>query len=238
MVIALLACPPPADSQLPSTVLKDPVKEAINRKPVSGKLRLSLKAARDLDHAPVLSKSSKHYNETTVEFMIHGNVRNVSMPSRTDRWMQDFGIEMDKADEVEIAFYDQEAGHKNPPPRVLIGVLWVKVSDLLEALRRQKVEGLDGDAAGWVTAATVRGQDGRVGQQQRNGAPDVPLGGGPSYSGHGQVPGQGGSGGGGGAADGIDGWFQVEPQGAVSLHLDFGGYLTLYQGGLESLNLR
>ena len=138
--------------------------------------------------------------------------------------MQDFDIEMDKADEVEIAFYDQQGGQKNPPPRVLIGVMWLKVSDLLEALRRQKVEGLDGDAAGWVTAATVRGQDGSSGSsgQRRNGDVDAPLGqhgglksgghmgGGPSSSGHG------------GPSDGLDGWFNVEPQGAVNFHLDFG----------------
>lgn len=141
--------------------------------------------------------------------------------------MQNFDIEMDKADEVEIAFYDQQGGQKNPPPRVLIGVMWLKVSDLLEALRRQKVEGLDGDGAGWVTAATVRDRDGGSsgGRGGRNGDVDAPLGqqgltagghvgGGPSSSGHG------------GASDGLDGWFNVEPQGAVNFHLDFGSPLS------------
>lgn len=134
---------------------------------------------------------------------------------------------MDKADEVEIAFYDQQGGQKNPPPRVLIGVMWLKVSDLLEALRRQKVEGLDGDGPGWVTAATVRDRDGGSSGGRgggRNGDVDAPVGqqgglkpghggGGPSSSGHG------------GPLDGLDGWFNVEPQGAVNFHLDFGSSL-------------
>ena len=205
--------------------LKNPAKEAVARKPISGRLSLSLKAARDLEHAPLpSSRSSKYFNETTVEFKIHGNVKDVSHPSRTDRWMQDFDIEMDKADEVEIAFYDQQGGQKNPPPRVLIGVMWLKVSDLLEALRRQKVEGMDGEGAGWVTAATVRGQDGSSssggGGGRRNGDVDAPLGqhGSMTLGGHGGAS----SAGHGGPSDGLDGWFNVEPQGAVNFHLDFG----------------
>lgn len=204
--------------------LKNPAQEAIARKPISGKLSLSLKTARDLEHAPLPSSRSKYYNETTVEFKIHGNVKEVSYPSRNDRWHQDFDIEMDKADEVEIAFYDQQGGLKNPPPRVLIGVLWLKVSDLLEALRRQKVDGLDGDGgAGWVTAAmTVGARDGMARMGGRNGDVDAPLQpsagsgshtrGGPSATGHGATL----------TENGLEGWFTVEPQGAVNFHLNFG----------------
>lgn len=200
-------------------------KDVAARKPISGKLSLTLKAARDLEHAPLPSgfRSSKHFNETTAEFKIHGNVKAISNISRTDRWMQDFDIEMDKADEVEIAFYDQQGGQKYPPPRVLIGVLWIKVSDLLEALRRQKVEESEGGS--WVTAATVRGQEDGAPRGGRNGNVDAPLQGGGNQ---GQVGGPGGmgpgpSGGAGtGGPEGLDGWFIVEPSGAVNLHLDFG----------------
>lgn len=148
--------------------------------------------------------------------------------------MQDFVLEMDKADEVEVAFYDQPSGGKkgDPPPRILIGIMWLKVSDLLEALRRQKVDaGFEGDAAGWVTAATVSARDGgngRVGggpggpqaaqQGGRNGLQPGPNGRGPS--GTSQTGQQHGP-------DGLDGWFTVEPMGAVNLHLDFGQSLHL-----------
>jgi len=241
--------PPPAVSspaplpRLPA--VSTPGKDAINRKPVSGKLYLTLKGARDLEHAPLPSggtfSRSKPFNETTVEFKVHGVVKDFSHASRTDRWLQDFVLEMDKADEVEVAFYDQPSGGKKAdvPPRILIGIMWLKVSDLLEALRRQKVDaGFDGDAAGWVTAATVSARGGQQQQQQqlggqaggfataaagRSGLPSQQVGpngrlvGGPSGS---------SGGGGGGAAqqgpDGLDGWFTVEPMGAVNLHLDFG----------------
>lgn len=148
--------------------------------------------------------------------------------------MQDFVLEMDKADEVEVAFYDQPSGGKkgDPPPRVLIGIMWLKVSDLLEALRRQKVDaGFDGDAAGWVTAATVSARDGGRagpgGPHQSSSQQQLPPGSagrnGQLQPGqHGRVGGPPGQGGAQQMPDGLDGWFTVEPMGAVNLHLDFG----------------
>jgi classical protein kinase C/novel protein kinase C epsilon type len=180
------------------------------RKPLAGKLSISLKMARDLNHVPLSRKSSKVYNETTIVIKIEGNERAVSHPSRNDRWHEDFDIMIDKANEVEFTIYDTQTGG-DPAP---IGMLWLRINDIVEALRRQKVgmDGQGGAPAGWVTAATATSMRGPMG-----GNADATL--------HGEqnkieVPmtyGKDGK-----STEGIDGWFAVEPAGALSLHLDFG----------------
>lgn len=182
-------------------------KEAL-RKPISGQLVISLRSARDLNHRPLPRKSSKAYNETSVAIKIEGNVSAVSRPSRTDRWHEDFHIPVEKANEVEITIYDTVAPGDSAP----IGMLWLRVSDLMEALRRQKV-GIEGQGAGWVTAATAATMGPRHGS-----APDsVTL----HSSGTLRVP-PGSAGDGGKGSEGIEGWWSVEPAGAISMRLDFG----------------
>jgi len=179
-------------------------KEAL-RRPISGKLIISLRSARDLNHRPLPRKSSKVFNETTVVIKIEGNERAVSHPSRNDRWLEDFEIPVEKANEVELTIYDTVGPGDSAP----IGMLWLKVSDLMEAVRRQKV-GVEGQGAGWVTAATAAGMGPRSGA-----APDsVAL----HSSGTLRTPGRPDTKG----PDGIDGWWSVEPDGAIALRLDFG----------------
>jgi len=179
-------------------------KEAL-RKPISGKLVVSLRSARDLNHRALPRKSSKVYNETTVVIKIEGNERAVSHPSRNDRWLEDFEISVDKANEVELTIYDSVAPGDSAP----IGMLWLRVSDLMEAVRRQKV-GQEGQGAGWVTADKAATMGPRQGSAQESmslhssGTLRVP----PSQDNK--------------AHDGIDGWWSVEPAGAISLRLDFG----------------
>jgi hypothetical protein len=178
-------------------------KEAL-RKPISGKLVVSLRSARDLNHRALPRKSSKVYNETTVVIKIEGNERAVSNPSRNDRWLEEFEISVDKANEVELTIYDSVAPGDSAP----IGMLWLRVSDLMEAVRRQKV-GAEGQGAGWVTADKAATMGPRQGAQESmslhsSGTLRVP----PSQDNK--------------AHDGIDGWWSVEPAGAISLRLDFG----------------
>lgn len=135
---------------------------------------------------------------------IEGNERAVSNPSRNDRWLEDFEISVDKANEVELTIYDSVAPGDSAP----IGMLWLRVSDLMEAVRRQKV-GAEGQGAGWVTADKAATMGPRQGAQESmslhsSGTLRVP----PSQDNK--------------AHDGIDGWWSVEPAGAISLRLDFG----------------
>ncbi|KAL4251848.1 protein kinase superfamily protein [Abortiporus biennis] len=193
-------------------------KDNIRGKPLSGKLQITLKGARELDHAPIVStgrsRSAKAI-ETYVSFKVEGTHRARSHPSRTDRWMEDFEIPVDKANEVEVTVFDKQVGDVHPSP---IGMLWIKISDLVEAQRRQKVMNETGQG-GWVTANAMNGDNpASMGgmSSQMGGSNDMnsPIGLGdnglppqPSY--------------GSTANEGIDAWFALEPAGAISLHLNF-----------------
>jgi hypothetical protein len=186
----------------------------LRSKPLSGKLQVTVKCARELDHALIVTSgksrsSSKHSRETFVSLKVEGTQRARSLPSRTDRWNEDFEIVVDKANEVEIAVYDKQLGELHP---VLIGLLWIRISDIAEASRRQKVL-MESGQGGWVTAGAMGGDPSNSG---------VPL-----YSGETSTLDLVNDGAGlaattfGNQIDGIDAWFGVEPAGALALHLNF-----------------
>ena len=192
-----------------SDLLPDGQRKEALRKPISGKLVISIRSARDLNHRPLPRKSSKVFNETTVAIKIEGMERAVTHPSRNDKWLEDFDIDVEKANEVEITIYDSVAPGDSAP----IGMLWLRVSDLMEALRRRKV-GMEGHGPGWVTAATAAS----MGPRQGSALDSVTL----HSSGTLRTPGYAGQDAKG--PDGIDGWWSVEPDGAISIQLDFGQY--------------
>jgi hypothetical protein len=175
-----------------------------------------VREARDLDHAPLLKRSSKVFNETTVAIKVEGTARASSHPSRTDRWNQDFEISVDKANEVEIAIYDKQSGTSDGQS-MPIGLLWVRLNDVAEALRRQRV-GTEAQGA-WVTAAGAM-RDGMTGGSPPHDAiygaggpdPNVPYDQRPPTD---TAPNQLGT-------EGITAWFAVEPAGALALDLNFG----------------
>ncbi|KAJ6557313.1 protein kinase C1 [Mycena vulgaris] len=183
-------------------------KDNLRAKPLSGTLQVTVHGARELDHAPIVSgrsrSASKQITETVVSLKVEGTQLARSHPSRTDRWNEDFEITVDKANEVEIVVADKQVADAQGVP---IGLLWIRISDLVEALRRQKV-GMD-SGQGWVTAGAMPGQ-----QTMPNGGDmNSPLGyqDGGTGSLIGMTP----------TAEGIDAWFAVEPAGAILLHLNF-----------------
>ncbi|GLB38534.1 putative protein kinase c [Lyophyllum shimeji] len=192
-------------------------KENMRAKPLSGTLYVTVKSARELDHAPIVSSgrlrsSSKQAIDTFVTLKVEGTQLAKSHPSRTDRWNEDFEITVDKANEVEIVVSDKQASE---PHAVPIGLLWIRINDLVEALRRQKV-GMDNGQGGWVTAGAMHG-DGQIGPMQpHSGDFNAPLGG--SFGGGPRGPQMTF---GTPTAEGIDAWFAVEPAGAIALHLNF-----------------
>lgn len=192
-------------------------KENMRSKPLSGTLQVTIKGARELDHAPIVSSgrlrsSSKQVIETHISLKVEGTQLAKSHPSRTDRWNEDFEITVDKANEVEIVVSDKQASEAHAVP---IGLLWIRINDLVEALRRQKV-GMDSGQGGWVTAGAMHGDTSPTSPPNPNSNDiNAPLGGnfgGPRGS---QMtfgtP----------TAEGIDAWFAVEPAGAIALHLNF-----------------
>ncbi|KAJ7695998.1 protein kinase C1 [Mycena rosella] len=183
-------------------------KDNLRAKPLSGTLQVTVHGARELDHAPIVSgrsrSASKQITETLVSLKVEGTQLARSHPSRTDRWNEDFEITVDKANEVEIVVADKQVADAQGAP---IGLLWIRISDLVEALRRQKV-GQD-SGQGWVTAGAMPGQP----AMPNGGDMNSPLGYRDGGTGAmiGMAP----------TADGIDAWFAVEPAGAILLHLNF-----------------
>jgi hypothetical protein len=196
-------------------------KDNLRAKPLSGKLQVVVKGARELDHAPIVTSgrarsSSKQVSETYVSLKVEGTQRARSHGSRTDRWNEEFEITVDKANEVEIAVYDKQVSEPHPVP---IGLLWIRISDLVEAQRRQKVM-MESDAGGWVTAGAMGGPNagGMPSHMASFGDMNAPLnfgndGGGALGGAMGGYPSQ---------AEGVDAWFAVEPAGALALQLNFG----------------
>lgn len=186
-------------------------KDKLRSKPLSGTLYVTVKGARELDHAPIVTRSrsaSKQVTETHVSVKVEGTQLARSHPSRTDRWNEDFEITVDKANEVEIVVYDKQVSE---PHAVPIGLLWIRITDLVDALRRQKV-GMEGQG-GWVTAGAMPG-DSAVNAPMSPTLGDMNA---PLNYGDGGPMGQGAP----TTTDGIDAWFAVEPAGAIALHLDF-----------------
>lgn len=195
-------------------------KDKLRSKPLSGTLYVTVKGARELDHAPlVISRSrsaSRQVSETHVAIKVEGTQVARSHPSRTDRWNEDFEITVDKANEVEIAVYDKQASE---PHAVPIGLLWIRVNDLVDALRRQKV-GME-SGGGWVTAGAMPGDSpSGMFMQTPSGDMNAPL----NYNSG--PPGSASGGYGSSASEGIDAWFAIEPAGAVSLRLNFSAFFS------------
>jgi classical protein kinase C len=194
-------------------------KENMRSKPLSGKLQVTVKGARELEHAPIITSgksrsASKQIRETYVSLKVEGTQRARSLPSRTDRWNEDFEITVDKANEVEIAVYDKQVGELHPVP---IGFLWVRISDLVEASRRQKVLTESGQG-GWVTAGAMDGSPNGGMSLNSGDTTSAPLSFG-DQGGMSSAPGVPFAGQ--AQAEGIDAWFAVEPAGALCLRLNF-----------------
>ena len=201
-------------------------KDNLRNKPVSGKLQVSIRGARELEHSPVITSSwkprsaSKQVIETYVSLKVEGTQRASSHPSRTDRWNEDFEIQVDKANEVEITIYDKQVSEAYPVP---IGLLWIRINDLVEALRRQKVEQETGQG-GWVTAAAAGAMSPA---SESNNFPGHRLGvGSGDFSNTLSFPNTIPGGYAGSQTEGIDAWFAVEPAGAIPLRLNFGMLLV------------
>ncbi|CAO1614643.1 unnamed protein product [Jaminaea pallidilutea] len=193
------------------------------RKPLSGTLSVSVQGARDLEHAPNQSRFGRgNTRESSVVIKVEDTPRAHTHPSRTDRWQQeDFELAVDNANEIEVTVYDK-VGSGHPVP---IGMLWIRISDIVEELRKKKFGQQPGGqsdggaaASGWVTADDVQQGVGRgsgvagaggmyassssasdLSFNQSAGAP-VPVG----------PP-----------SEGVDAWFSVEPAGAIHLRVNF-----------------
>jgi len=187
------------------------------RKPLSGHLSLRVHAVADVDHAAP-SRFSRG-PETFVNIKVEDSIKGRTKPSKNDRWTDELHeFDIDKANEIEITVYDKTSDHPLP-----IGMLWVRISDIAEEMRRKKVE-TELQNSGWVSADKMGGNTGPQPDLQFQPPP------GQSYAGAGG-PAPGGMRPPGPASAGaaqpamsqifIDDWFSLEPVGRIHLTMAF-----------------
>ncbi|KAK4454226.1 hypothetical protein QBC34DRAFT_155416 [Podospora aff. communis PSN243] len=192
------------------------------RKPLTGQLAIRIQSIKDTDHAP-LGRFSRG-PETFVAVKVEDNVVARTKATKNDRWDSEYHtIIVDKANEVELTVYDKPGEHAVP-----IGLLWLRISDIAEELRRKKIEA-DNNAAGWVSADRLGsspsnsrvppGQFPMGAQAPQFAAPPTSPGGQPQgtmYSPQGPPPPQHAP-----IQTPIDAWFALEPAGQIFLSLNF-----------------
>ncbi|KAF2189602.1 calcium-independent protein kinase C [Zopfia rhizophila CBS 207.26] len=188
------------------------------RKPLTGHLSLRVHAVADVDHAAVGRFSRGP--ETFVVMKVEDSIKGRTKATRTDRWTDEIHeFDIDKANEIELTVYDKAGDHPLP-----IGMLWVRISDIAEEMRRKKIE-TELQNSGWVSADKMGGDGGQPRPDLQFQPPP-----GQSYTGAGgPVPGgmrPAGPAGAGGPQPQtgpiyIDAWFSLEPVGRIQLTLAF-----------------
>ncbi|KAJ1983685.1 Serine/threonine kinase [Dimargaris verticillata] len=116
------------------------------RRPMTGKLKLKVISAAQLTHAPCRGFRSV---ETFAVVKIDGSVKCQTRPSRNARWFEEFELRVHKGSELEISLYDRADRD------VLVGIWWVKFSDLYEDVRKQQVVRGDDGGEAWATATQL-----------------------------------------------------------------------------------
>lgn len=205
--------------------LDDSINAPNIRRPLTGRLHIRVLAVKDVDHATT-SRFARG-PETFVIIKVEDLARARTKSTRNDKWLEEsHDIDVDKANEIEITVYDKPGDHPLP-----IGMLWVRISDIAEEMRRKKIE-QDISASGWVSADHVENQPG---VQQYAFSPqgigaNSPASGG-MYGATGPAPGAP-MGADPNSAPVIDAWFALEPVGQIRLGLSFGTFIISRWKGL------
>lgn len=182
------------------------------RKPLTGHLSVGITAVADVEHA-----SSGRFTrgpDTFVIMKVEDSFKGRTKATKTDRWTDEtHEFDVDKANEIEFTVYDKSSSD-HPTP---IGLLWIRLSDLADEIRRKRVDA-ENTQAGWMTADKMESQQMRPDLQfqpppnaQGGGAGVAAAAGGPPGSGLAPQSGP----------IFIDAWFSLEPVGRIHLTLTF-----------------
>ncbi|KAL8673398.1 MAG: hypothetical protein Q9168_002188 [Polycauliona sp. 1 TL-2023] len=184
------------------------------RKPLTGTLSMLIQGVKDVDHAAIgrLSRGP----ETFVIMKVEDAFKIRTKSTRTDRWTEEsHTVDIEKANEIELTVYDKAGAHPTP-----IGMLWIRISDIAEEMRRKKIEA-DLNNSQWVTADRMN-NTGNPGQpdsgfsSSTNLAQDRGSRGAMSRDPSFNAPGQSSQ-----NPAAIDAWFALEPVGRIHLTLSF-----------------
>jgi hypothetical protein len=175
---------------------------------------MRIHAVKDVDHAA--TGRFARGPETFVIAKVEDVVKIRTKSTRTDRWPEEnHEIEVDRANEIEITVYDKPGDHPLP-----IGMLWIRISDIAEEMRRKKIES-EFNSAGWVSADKMENegvyrQDSQFNSpstQYYNAGGPPAVGGGQNFKSTGQPHSD---------PVAIDAWFALEPVGQIHLTMSFG----------------
>ncbi|KAG1538088.1 hypothetical protein G6F51_009985 [Rhizopus arrhizus] len=161
------------------------------RRPVTGKLQLEILEACELAHAPTRLIRTP---ATIILVKIDNQVVFRSRPARNDKWNELCETHVNKASEIEIGIYDQ-----SPEKSLPIGILWLKITDITEGLRKRKVPQ-------WMLA-----QQQQLQKKENEGESNTAVGPTPIVNSAGAE----------GYDNGIEAWFDVEPVGKIAFRLNF-----------------
>ncbi|MCJ1311329.1 Serine/threonine kinase [Agyrium rufum] len=187
------------------------------RKPLTGLLELRIHAVRDVNHA--LTGRFARGPETFVDVKVEDTFKTRTKTTRTDKWTDEVhSIEIDKANEIELTVYDKSNTYPTP-----IGMLWIRLSDIVEEMRRKKIES-ELSGSHWVTADKLENgshsaQNSRNDSGHSSFSMNAPQDrsnrastgrGTPSSAGHHPSD-----------PSNIDAWFALEPVGSIKLTMSF-----------------
>lgn len=121
------------------------------RKPLSGKLTISVTCIRDIDHiaSPMFSKRP----ETIVCIKVDDVEKARTRGSRTGKWNEEYTFDVDKGNELEFSVFD-----KSGTSLVPVAVNWALISDITEEIRKKKVANELG-SSGWLSASYLSRED-------------------------------------------------------------------------------
>lgn len=129
---------------------------------------------------------------------------------RNEDWFEDCEVHVSEGSELEIEIFDQESEKR----RVPIGVLWIRITDLVEALRKRRPHRLDNNS--WMLAqppspssAADNSNNPLPSTATRSSPPDTPR--------HRPTATTTNT-----SQTSIFEWFEVEPCGGLALRMNFG----------------
>lgn len=192
------------------------------RRPLSGNLHIACLGIKDVDHVATNNRFAR-VPESMITIKVEDQTRGRTRFSRNERWMEEFDFSVDKASEIELVVYDRSGDHDVP-----VALMWLRLSDIAEALRRKRVENEIQNNKGWVSASRVRGDSVGSSETCNNGDASsrstnaTVVSGGIGQSSPAPVTGASGP----NASvqqrpQTIDAWFILEPVGQVRLSLGF-----------------
>ncbi|KAJ2783983.1 Serine/threonine kinase [Coemansia javaensis] len=138
------------------------------RRPITGKLKLRIHRARNLQRAPIRAKAFRSPQQFVV-VNIDGRPCGTTPIVKDSAFNHYFEIDVKKASELELSIF--ERGDKD----YLIGLMWVRLSEIHEDIRKQEIAA--DPSSGWATAEQVALGD--AAQPQRvntHGSAPVPAG--------------------------------------------------------------